>query len=171
MIMKNFLIFNLICVLSMSLGSLVAQEAPTLPIEKLVDLEGNTVPEEAFSNDGKPLIISFWATWCAPCLKELANISTVYSQWQEEEGVKLIAISIDRARQLEKVKTLIAEKGWSYDVFMDQSGDFRNSLNVVNIPHTFVLDGKGEIIYQSTSYTPGDELKLYEKVKTAQSAN
>lgn len=168
--MKNFILFSLSILLSFSLSTVFAQETITLPTDKLVDLEGNTVPEEAFDNDGKPVIISFWATWCAPCISELGNIAKVYKQWQEEKGVKLIAISIDRARQLEKVKGVISDKDWPYTVFMDQTGDFRNALNVVNIPHTFVLDGKGKIIYQSTSYKPGDEQVLYEKVKAVGSA-
>jgi peroxiredoxin len=95
----------------------------------------------------------------------LENISKSYKSWQEETGVKLIAISIDRERQLEKVKALVQEKSWDYEVYMDQSGAFRDALNVVNIPHTFVLDGEGKIVYQSTSYNPGDELKLFEKIK------
>lgn len=156
----------LICLIGLfSIALLKGQETPTLPIASLIDMEGKAIPEDAFNNGDAPVIISFWATWCAPCLKELESISALYGDWQKESGVKLIAISIDRIRQLERVKTLVKDKSWAYQVYMDQSGDFRSALNVVNIPHTFVLNGKGEIVYQSTTYATGDELKLYEKVK------
>ncbi|MDW3648256.1 MAG: TlpA disulfide reductase family protein [Bacteroidia bacterium] len=144
-----------------------AQNSSELPIEILKDFEGNAAPKSLLDNDGKPVILSFWATWCAPCLQELKSIKKIYADWQEESGVKLIAISIDRNRQLPRVKQLVEKNNWPFEVYMDADGEFRTALNVVNIPHTFVLDGEGNIIYQSTSYSPGDEMKLYEKVKTA----
>lgn len=130
-------------------------------------LEGESVQTSVIQNDGKPVILSFWATWCKPCNKEFNAISEVYEDWQEETGVKLVAISIDDARSAGRVKPHVDGNGWPFEVYLDQNQDFKRAMNVVNVPHTFVLNGKGEIIWQHTSYVDGSEDELLEVVKSA----
>jgi len=127
--------------------------------------EGKIVNTAKFTNDGKPIIISFWATWCKPCKKELDAISENYAQWQKETGVKLIAISIDDSRSAGKVGTDAKSHGWDYEVYIDENQDFKRAMNVNNVPHTFVIDGKGNIVWQHNSYAEGDEEHLFEVVK------
>ena len=136
-----------------------------LPAVKLKDLEGKIVNSNTFSNEGKPIIISFWATWCKPCIQELITINEQYADWQAETGVKLIAISIDDVRNASKVAPFVHGKGWEYEVYLDENNDFKRALNVNMVPHTFLLDGNRKMVWQHTSYVPGDEVKLYEKVK------
>ena len=95
------------------------------------------------------------------------TIKEVYEEWQEETGVKLVAISIDDARSAARVKPHVDGNGWEYEVYIDQNQDFKRAMNVVNPPHTFVLNGKGEIIWQHASYVEGDEDKLIEVVRQA----
>ncbi len=128
-------------------------------------LEGQTVSTSTFDNDGKPIIISFWATWCSPCKRELNTIAEVYDEWVEETGVKLIAISIDDSRNVSKVAPYVNGSDWEYEVYLDPNGDFKRAMNVNNVPHTFLIDGNGNIVWQHNSYTPGDEDELYELVK------
>ena len=85
-----------------------------LPKLILKNIEGKSVQIDTLSNNGKPMIISFFATWCKPCNRELKAINEVYADWQEETGVKLIAISIDQAQNVNKVKPLVDENGWPY---------------------------------------------------------
>ncbi len=59
---------------------------------------------------------------------------------------------------------LVNAFGWDYEVFLDKNSDFKRAMNVVNIPHTFLVDGDGKIVYQHTSYAPGDEEELYDKI-------
>ena len=87
------------------------QAAAQLPSVTLKDINGKTVNTAELSNDGKPFIISFFATWCKPCNRELTAISEVYEEWQEETGVKLIAVSIDQAQNINKVKPLVDGNG------------------------------------------------------------
>lgn len=136
-----------------------------LPTVQVKGLKGEKISTASFSNNGKPIIISFWATWCKPCILELSTIHEQYEQWQKETGVKIIAISIDDARQSARVAPFVKTKGWEYDVFIDENSDFRRAMNVNDIPHTFLLNGKGEVVWQHTSYSPGQEAELYEKVK------
>ena len=128
-------------------------------------LNGKTINTSTFNNDGKPMVISFWATWCSPCKKELNAIAEVYEDWQEETGVKLIAISIDDARNKHKVKPYVNSKAWDFEVYLDENQDFKRAMNVNNVPYTFLVDGNGKIVYEHNNYVPGDEDELLKKIK------
>lgn len=132
-----------------------------LPNVRLQDINGNTVQTGAISNNGKPVILSFWATWCKPCLRELKAIHELYPDWQDETGVKMYIVSIDQAQDANKVKPLVDGFGWEYEVLLDPNGDFKRAMNVQNVPHLFILDGKGNIIYNHTGYTDGGEEEIY----------
>ena len=136
-----------------------------IPNVQVKDISGKNFSTEDITNDGKPIIISFWATWCKPCVKELSAIAEVYEDWQEETGVKLVAVSIDNSRSMSKVAPFVNGKAWEYEVLLDPNSEFKRAMNVVNVPHVFLIDGKGNIVDQHTSYADGDENELYEKVK------
>ncbi len=136
-----------------------------LPVVNIKDVKGNPFSTASIANDGKPVIISFWATWCKPCIKELTTIADVYGDWKEETGVKIYAVSVDDARSSSQVGPLANGKGWDYTVLLDQNGDFKRAMNVGPIPHTFLLNGKGEIVWQHTSFSEGSELELIELVR------
>ncbi len=133
-----------------------------IPNVRLQDTDGNTVQTGEISNDGKPIIISFWATWCKPCIRELKAIHEVYPDWQDETGVKMIIVSIDQAQDANRVKPMVDGFDWEYEVWLDPNGDFKRAMNVQNVPHVFVLDGKGKIVYNHTGYTDGGEQDIYE---------
>lgn len=136
-----------------------------IPSIQLKDLVGNMIDADTLNNDGKPIIISFWATWCKPCVRELNAINDQYPDWVEETGVKLIAISIDDSRNSARVKPFVKSQGWEYEVYIDENQELKRALNVNNIPHTFLLDGEGNIVWQHNGYTPGDEDHLYTLVE------
>lgn len=166
--MKNFFFASLLLVLG---TSILAQEAAIdkvlfkLPSVTVTDIKGTKINTNQLSNNGKPMIISFWATWCKPCVKELTTIAEVYGDWQEETGVKLIAVSIDDSRSSAQVKTLVNGKSWEYEVLLDLNADFKRAMNVNAVPHTFVVNGKGEIVWQHTSFSEGAELDLIDVVR------
>lgn len=136
----------------------------TIPSIDLKTIDGKTVNTSTFSNDGKPMVINFWATWCKPCVRELTNIAEVYEDWVDETGVKVIAISIDDARSMVRVAPFVNGKGWDYEVYIDPNSDLKRAMNVPNVPHTFLIDGSGKIVWQHTSYADGDEDKLYDLI-------
>lgn len=136
-----------------------------LPSVTLKDLTGKSVRTDTLSNNGKPFIIDFFATWCKPCNRELKAIHEVYPDWQEETGVKLIAVSIDQAQNINKVKPLVDEQGWEYEVLLDPNSDFKRALGIQMIPYVLIVDGSGNIVYKHNGYTDGAEGELIEKVR------
>ena len=164
--MKKLLVSAFALFLSIGMFAQETKSFPTLPENVSVKtLDGKTVQTSTFNNDGKPYILSFWATWCKPCLRELNTIKEVYEDWQEETGVKIIAVSIDDARAASRVKPMVNGNAWDYEVYIDQNQDLKRAMNVVNVPHTFIINGKGEIVWQHTSFVEGSEEELIELVK------
>lgn len=158
--MKKFRIISLL-VLMMTCTSLFAQ----LPSIKLKTLDGKIVDTSTLNNDGKPFIISFFATWCKPCNRELKAIHEQYEEWQEETGVKVVAISIDQAQNINKVKPLVDGEEWEYEVLLDPNSEFRRAMGVQMIPHVFIIGGDGKIVESRSGYTEGGEQHLIEKVR------
>ena len=136
-----------------------------LPSIDVKTMEGKTFNIADISNDGKPIIITFWATWCKPCIKEHDAINDEYEDWVEETGVKLYAISIDNARSSKRVLPTVNGKGWEFDVLLDENGVLKRAMNVNVPPHTFIIDGEGMIVWQHVGYLEGDEVEYIEIVE------
>lgn len=156
--MKKILLAAVALVLSLSAFA-------ELPSVQLKDINGKRVNTATLNNGGKPYIISFFATWCKPCLRELDAINEVYADWQDETGVKLIAVSIDKAQDESKVKPLVNSKGYEYQVLLDPNGDFKRAMGVNMVPTVFIIDGKNNIVETRTQYTDGSEEHLIEAVR------
>ena len=158
--MKSFLF----CCLGL-LISAVAIGQKSFPEATVYALDGQKIDLKEYVSNDKVKIISIWATWCAPCKKELDAIAEIYEDWQADYNVELIAISIDTRRALAKVAPLVASKGWEYTIFTDPNNVLRNSLQFQTIPQTFLVDQKGQIVYSHNGYVSGDEYELEDEIK------
>lgn len=152
-------------ILALIAVSAFAQDSKTLPSVEVRTLNGQTVDIQAYAQDGKITVLSFWATWCSPCKKELDAIADLYEYWQEDYDVEIVAITIDTQRALAKVKPMVTAKGWSYTILSDANQQLQNALNFQTIPQTFVVDQNGQIVYSHSGYVPGDEYELEDKLK------
>lgn len=162
--MKRFTLLLAAAVCSISLFAQEIGTGKELPSVKLTDVEGKTVNTAEMGFKG-PVVISFWATWCSPCKRELNTIQELYPDWQAETGVTLVAVSIDDEKTKSAVGPYVNSKEWDYTVLLDPNGDFKRAMGVNNVPHTFLIDENGIIVYSHNSYSPGDEEKLYEEIK------
>lgn len=165
--MKKIFFLNLVfSLLLLCFGQVFAQETnKKLASAQIKDMSGNIINTNDFDNEGKPIVISFWATWCKPCLEELNTISDLYEDWREETGVKIIAVSIDDSRNSKRVAPFVKSKQWEYEVYLDENSDFKRAMGVTNPPHTYVLDANKNIVYEHNGYAPGDENNLLKEIK------
>lgn len=158
--MKKIVLVFLITIIN---SNLFAQNIPSVQIKDLNQKIVNT--QELF--DGESLtIVSFWATWCKPCIKELDAYNENIEEWTKETGVKLIAISVDNTRSMNRVAPFVNGRRWdNIQFYLDPNEDFKRAMNVINIPHTILLSKEGKILWQHNSYTEGDEYELYDIIK------
>jgi len=161
-LVKMLLVLLVSC---LCLNSSISQDVKTIPSASIKNLKNETIDTKTFNNEGKPFVINFWATWCKPCIMELNAISEVYEDWQKETGVKIFAISVDDSRSSKKVAPFVKSRNWKYDSYLDENSDFKRAMNVNNPPHTFLYNGKGELVWQHNGYAPGDEEELYKQIK------
>lgn len=146
-----------------------AGENDSTNLQKLPDIivknsDGENVNLADFGKNGKITVISFWATWCKPCIKELRNMNDLLPDWEEEYGVELVAISVDDARNVPRVRPFAVGQGWDFTILLDPNADVQRLLNVTNPPVTILIDADGNIVDVHTGYLEGDEYALEEKI-------
>lgn len=139
-------------------------QSKTLPSVNVKTLQGESINVQTLGQTGKITVISFWATWCSPCKKELDAISEIYEDWQKDYDMVLVAISTDDARSAAKVPGVVDAKGWKYRILLDSNKELSIAANIQSVPYTFLLDQNGNIVYEHIGYTPGDEDELEERI-------
>jgi peroxiredoxin len=140
-----------------------------IPDVKLKTLKNKTVSTNDFNNKGEIYVISFFATWCKPCINELNSIAEEYEDWSEDSNFKLIAISIDDSKSKSKVKSIVKGNDWPFEFYLDENSNLKRALNIVSIPYVLIVNSKREILWEKSSYTQGAEFKIYEKFKSLKS--
>ena len=160
--MKSIIVSAVLMIFSLNA---ISQNARPLPKVDVQTLDGKKIDFSSLSNNGKPMYITFWALWCTNCIKELSALQDLYPDWQTETGVKIIGISIDDERNKTKIKPFVNGKNWEYDIYLDPNSDLKRALNINTIPFSFLVNGKGEIVWQHNGYSAGDEEHLLELIK------
>jgi cytochrome c biogenesis protein CcmG/thiol:disulfide interchange protein DsbE len=127
------------------------------------NLDGKKVELKELLKEG-PVLISFWATWCKPCIKELNQLQKVYKKYKEK-GFEILAIDVDGPRSISKVKPKVKGLKWEFPVLWDKSKKIYRKYHVLGIPHTVLIDPSGKIRYTHTTYRPGDEEVIKKKIE------
>jgi thiol-disulfide isomerase/thioredoxin len=136
----------------------------TIPNITLNTLNGKSVKIQDEISKDKITILSFWASWCVPCINELDAISEVYEDWQEDFNMELIAISTDDARTQKRIRPMVNGKGWPYKILLDKNQELKRALNISTIPQIIILKDS-KIIYIHSGYSPGVEDEFYDIIK------
>ena len=137
----------------------------SLPEITLKNIDGKDINLADYGTNEKITVISFWATWCKPCIKELKNLNVLLDDWIEDYNMELVAISLDDSRNAAKVKPTVIALNWDFDVLLDPNGELQRAMNVANPPVTFLVNQSGKIVYTHTGYVEGDEYDLEDHIK------
>ena len=158
---------RLILCLAILISAAAAAQVPSVTVE---DSKGESFNTKELLKEGTPMIISFWSTSCKPCIRELDAAYDALPDWLEEADFRVVAVSTDDSRLLAKAKSFAEGRGWGeeYTLLFDKNQDFMRAMNVSVVPHVFVVDAQGKIVYSHTSYVPGNELELFEAIKKSQ---
>ena len=155
---------TIVLVISLFLSTLAFAQVPSVKVE---NAKGETFDTKSLTSSGKPMIVSFWSTSCKPCIRELDAIYDALPDWKDEADFNVVAVSTDDSRLLAKARSFAEGRGWGEDYILlfDKNQDFMRAMNVSQVPHVFVLDSKGKVVYSHISYLPGNEVELIEAVK------
>ena len=158
--MKTFL-------LSLAALFITVAASAQVPSVKVENAKGESFDTAALLEEGTPMIISFWSTTCKPCIRELEAVYEALPDWLEEVDFRVVAVSTDDSRQLAKAKSFAEGRGWGSDftLLFDKNQDFMRAMNVTVVPHVFVVDAKGKVVFSHTAYVQGGEVELFEAVK------
>ena len=153
-----------ILAISLFISSLAFAQVPSVKVE---NSKGESFDTKSLLEVGKPMIVSFWSTSCKPCIRELDAIYDALPDWKDEADFKVVAVSTDDSRLLAKARSFAEGRGWGEDYILlfDKNQDFMRAMNVSVVPHVFVLDSKGKVVYSHTSYIPGNEAELLAAIK------
>ena len=159
--MKTFLLSLAAALLSFA----AAAQVPSVTVETV---KGESFDTAKLLDEGTPMIISFWSTSCKPCIRELDAVYDAMPDWLDEADFRVVAVSTDDSRLLAKAKSFAEGRGWGeeFTLLFDKNQDFMRAMNVSVVPHVFVVDAKGKVVFSHTSYVPGGEVELFEAVKS-----
>jgi len=157
---KPILSFFIICLFVSSVQG--AKKISKAPNFSAPNLDGKKVELKTLLEDG-PVLISFWATHCKPCIKELNQLKKFYPNYKKK-GFEILAVNVDGPRSVSRVKSKVKGLKWKFPVVFDINRDIYRKYHVLGIPHTVLIDREGNVRYTHTTYRSGDEKTIWKKV-------
>ena len=159
--MKKMMLTILFLSLIAQIGGKVEIENK-LPKMSLKMLNGKSTNVYSFLEDG-PILINFWATWCAPCIKEMKYLDK-YNKKYAESGFQIVSINTDTPRSLSKVKSFVKSRGYSFEILMDPKSEFIRKAGGKVLPFLLLVNTDGTIFKRHMGYSPGDEITLEKEI-------
>ena len=161
MIMKKMMLILFYLIFIAQIGAKVEIENK-LPKMSLKMLNGKSTDVSSFLEDG-PILINFWATWCAPCIKEMKYLDK-FNKKYAESGFQVVSINTDTPRSLSKVKSFVKSRGYSFEILMDPKSEFIRKAGGKVLPFLLLVNTDGTIFKRHMGYSPGDEITLEKEI-------
>jgi len=139
------------------------QQGKKAPNFKGTTLDGKNIELNKMLGKG-PILVSFWATWCKPCMEELNEYQKIYEEYKQS-GFEFIAISTDNEKTIAKVKPLVKSKQFSFTVITDSNSEIARKYYAYQIPYSVLIDKNGTVVYSHSGFMKGDEIKIKKLVK------
>ena len=156
--------FAILLVLAVITTSVAQAQLPSVKVE---NRKGEVINTASLVDGKTPMIISFWAVTCKPCIRELDAINDAMPDWLDEAMFRVVAISTDDSRFSAQARAWVEGHGWSdFNVLFDKNQEFMRAMNVSYTPQVFVVDKNGKVVYSHTGYTPGSEQELIDVIKS-----
>lgn len=141
----------------LSLASAVAQ-IPNLAIQDTLNNTWN-LPDYMEQGD-KNYLIAFWASWASPAKKQFNEWKNYYPAWKNQYNIEVLAISIDWPNLHWAAKQQYNANNWTYSLFFANADSAQVAFDVFAVPHIFLVNTAGQIVYEHIGYAPGDEIEL-----------
>ena len=126
-------------------------------------LDGKQVRLSALLEEG-PLLVSFWATWCAPCKKEMIFLEKFHQKYNEN-SFRVLAISTDSPKSMSKVKSYIRAKKYTFLVGIDPNQEIAKKMNALLMPTTLILNKDRKVSWYHQGFIPGDEKEIEAQIR------
>ena len=126
---------------------------PPAPDREFETFDGEVTSLEAFQ--GTPVVVNFWASWCAPCIAEMPDFEEVHQEVRDE--VRFLGLNTQDSR--EAADELVERTGVTYDLALDPDGDLFRDFEVFAMPTTFFVDADGHIAHQHSGLATKQQLR------------
>lgn len=115
------------------------------PVWEGLTLEGETVALADLR--GEVVVLNIWATWCAPCLREMPGLDAL-SRHFEGQGLHVLGASVDRGSARPEVESFTRELGISFTILLDPDQRVMNRFRTLGVPETFLIGRDGVIAHR-----------------------
>ena len=126
-------------------------------------LDGKQVRLSGLLEEG-PLLVDFWATWCAPCKKEMIYLEEFHQKYYGE-GFQVLAISTDSPKSMSKVKSYIRAKRHTFIVGLDPNQEIAKKMNAMLMPTVLILNKDRQVSWYHQGFIPGDEKEIETQIR------
>ena len=136
---------------------------PKVAAFQLKDMKGKKINSKKL--EGKVVLVSFWATWCVPCKRELDDLAKIYKE-HHKDGLEVIAIATDGPETFSDIRGVVKRHRWPFRVFPDKEGEVMSILNPRGtVPYSIYVDRSGRQAYDHEGYSQGDAKKMTSRIK------
>jgi cytochrome c biogenesis protein CcmG/thiol:disulfide interchange protein DsbE len=163
--LKFIKLFLLVTLLILSRPAVSQTSTKKIAPANVKTMYGESFNTSNLDNNSKPMIIVIWRTDRRSCFQYFQALNEDLSDWQKETGVKVVAVSIDPPKSAPDVLPMVKARQWDFESYIDTYQEFKTAMGVVGVPYTFIVNGKGEVVWEKQAYSPGLETEIYEIIK------